>query len=82
MGDGYLMVETGGKAAAGVKPVTENPTVLRFHVFDLKAAVETLRTARIPVEVLRFDWGVIGAFCDLDGNPCEIAEAWTALGSV
>lgn len=75
-GGGYLMVELGGTSQAAGKTVTQNPTVLRFHVQDLKSAADTLRRAGTAVDEMRFDWGTIGVFADPDGNPCELAEAW------
>lgn len=75
-GSGYLMVETGGKTGSAVKTISENPTVLRFHVPDLDVASNALRSAGIAVNLQHFDWGSIGAFVDPDGNPCELAEAW------
>jgi lactoylglutathione lyase len=75
-GAGYLMVEGLGVAASGAKTVAQNPTVLRFHVQDITAASDSLRGSGVAVEVLRFDWGVIGVFVDPDGNPCELAELW------
>lgn len=75
-GSGYLMVEGMGVAAPKAKSEAENPTVLRFHVQDIAAVAAALGNAGVAVQVLRFDWGVIAAFADPDGNPCELAEVW------
>jgi lactoylglutathione lyase len=75
-GSGYLMVERKGVATDSLKSVLQNPTVLRFHVPDIETAADALRQQEVAVEILRFDWGVIGVFADPDGNPCELAELW------
>ncbi|MFM7443088.1 MAG: VOC family protein [Tabrizicola sp.] len=75
-GGGYLMVEGMGVATSEPRSVARNPTVLRFHVQDIEAAAAALGKVGIAVQVLHFDWGVIGTFADPDGNPCELAEVW------
>lgn len=75
-GGGYLMEEGLGVATSGANSVGQNPTVLRFHVRDIDQVAAALGKAGVAVQVLRFDWGVIGAFVDPDGNPCELAETW------
>lgn len=74
-GDGYLMVETGGRAKDGPKPAGQNPVKLRFNVPDVDAAAETLRSRGADVTVERFDWGVRGEFLDPDGNICALKNA-------
>lgn len=74
-GDGYLMIETGGSAVAGVKPNTQNPTMLRFNVPDVLASAEVLRDRGVTVDVKEFDWGTVGTFADPDGNKCELKDA-------
>jgi lactoylglutathione lyase len=73
-GDGYLMVEQGGVSYSQEKTRQQNPAVLRFDVPDLVAAVTELRSAGVPVDHLRFDWGEIGVFVDPDGNRCEFKQ--------
>lgn len=76
-GSGYLMVEGLGTASPAAKSVAQNPTVLRFHVQDIEPAAAALGKAGVAVQVLHFDWGIIAAFADPDGNPCELAEVWS-----
>lgn len=74
-GDGYLMIETGGHAHDGTKPNSDNPTMLRFNVDDVKVASEALRALGVDVDYKEFDWGQVGTFCDPDGNKCELKNA-------
>ncbi|BCL75094.1 glyoxalase [Jeongeupia sp. HS-3] len=73
-GGAYLMIETGGVGGAGQKSVGENPTILRFNVRDVGEAASTLRRQGVAVEINHFDWGVVGCFCDPDGNRCELKD--------
>lgn len=74
-GDGYLMIESGGVSHAESKSTAENPTVLRFNVYDLKKASDVLRERQVKVTVRVFEWGTIAIFNDPDGNICELADA-------
>lgn len=74
-GDGYLMVEQGGLSSTTEKSLAQNPTVLRFNVVNLPEAAQALRLRGVAVEVLEFDWGVIGVFSDPDGNRCELKSS-------
>jgi lactoylglutathione lyase len=74
-GNGYLMVETGGRAVQGTKENSQNPTMLRFNVADVEAASATLRARGIAVDVQQFSWGMVGTFADPDGNKCEFKNA-------
>lgn len=78
-GEGYLMVETGGTARDGRKPLAENPTMLRFNVDDVMGTAALLEGCGVPVEVKRFDWGIVGTFHDPDGNACELKDASDAF---
>lgn len=71
-GDGYIMVEGGGVAAATEKSRAQSPVTLRFNVADVDAAADRLRAKGIGVEVSHWDWGIIGGFVDPDGNRCEL----------
>jgi lactoylglutathione lyase len=71
-GSAYLMVETGGPAAAATKPRAQNPVVLRFNVTDTIAASGELRAKGVRVDVRSFAWGTIGVFHDPDGNRLEL----------
>lgn len=75
LGDGYLMVETGGVARDRRKSSSENPTMLRFNVDDVGDVAKRLVRLGVAVEVKTFNWGTVGTFSDPDGNPCEIKNA-------
>lgn len=74
-GNGYLMIETGGHAHEGIKPNSDNPTMLRFNVDDVKTASEALRARGVDVDYKEYEWGQVGTFCDPDGNKCELKDA-------
>ena len=78
-GEGYLMIETGGHSNKDMplqrKPNTENPTMLRFNVQDVKATAAWLERRGVPVAVKTYDWGTVGTFVDPDGNACELKDA-------
>lgn len=78
-GNGYLMVETGGFAnqdtPTQAKPVSQNPTKLRFNVKDVEAAAHLLESKGVKVEIKVFDWGTTGTFLDPDGNLCALKDA-------
>lgn len=74
-GDGYLMIETGGRARPGRKHNSENPTMLRFNVNDVEAAAASLRRKGVSIDVAEYDWGTVGTFIDPDGNACELKDA-------
>jgi lactoylglutathione lyase len=71
-GDGYLLVESGGIAHGREKTREENPTILRFNVESMDEAAQELRDKGVPVEVVSFDWGIVGVFSDPDGHRCEL----------
>lgn len=74
MGGAYLMVEPGGRAAAGGKPVAECPTKLRFNVANVEAAMADLADRGVRAELQRRPWGVTAEFHDPDGNRCALRE--------
>jgi lactoylglutathione lyase len=78
-GNGYLMVETGGYAnqdtPTQAKPVSQNPTKLRFNVKDVEAAARLLERKGVSVEINVFDWGITGTFLDPDRNICALKDA-------
>ena len=41
MGGNYLMIETGGTAIPGGRPIEQSPVKLRFNVHDVEAASTT-----------------------------------------
>jgi len=74
-GSGYLMIETGGMARDGRKPNSQNPTMLRFNVPDVRSAASELVAKGVQVDVKTYEWGVVGTFIDPDGNACELKDA-------
>ena len=79
LGDGYVMIETGGLARDGRKSQSENSIMLRFNVDDVAAAAEELRRRGVLVNVETFSWGTVGTFFDPDGNVCEFKNADDAV---
>ena len=75
LGDGYLMIETGGQKNEGRKSNAQNPTMLRFNGIDVDAAANSLRSKGIAVERKDFAWGKVATFVDPDGNACEFKNA-------
>ena len=74
-GDGYLMIEHGGHACDGVKPSNANPTMLRFNVADVHKSAAALEARGVPVDICKYEWGLVGSFHDPDGNKCELKDA-------
>ena len=74
-GDGYLMIETGGRTAQGREGASENPAMLRLNVDDVDDAADLLESRGVTVERKTFDWGRVGTFNDPDGNACEFKNA-------
>ncbi|GGP27144.1 VOC family protein [Silvimonas amylolytica] len=74
-GHAYLMVESGGIAKESEKHRGENPVVIRFNVEEVEATAEALRAKGVLIQVMHFEWGVIGVFHDPDGNRCELKNS-------
>jgi lactoylglutathione lyase len=72
LGGAYLMIETGGCAQSGTKPIEHCPTKFRFNVEDVESTATSLRESGVDVEVLHYSWGTIAEFCDPDGNRCAL----------
>ena len=72
LGGAYLMVETGGQAHAGVKPIERCPTKFRFNVADVEATSADLRRKGLRIAVREYDWGTTAEFADPDGNRCAL----------
>lgn len=66
------MIETGGCAQSGTKPIEHCPTKFRFNVEDVESTATSLRERGVDVEVLHYSWGTIAEFCDPDGNRCAL----------
>lgn len=73
-GDGYLMIETEGKAVPIGKSIEQNSTKLRFNVEDLQEALRDIRAYGIQAEIETFDWGSTINIFDPDGNRIGIRD--------
>ena len=72
LGDTYLMVEPGGHAHDGSKPLDASPLKLRFNVPDVRATCAHLRDKGIPTTLFTHTWGTTAEFHDPDGNQCAL----------
>jgi len=77
-----LMIETGGTAVAGGKPVERSPVILRFNVVDVEATAKVLEARGVHVSIRRGVWGTAGDFIDPDGNHCSLRDEGSCLPSV
>jgi len=73
-GQGYLMVEQGGKAKYGVKSPSEASFKLRFNVEDLEEALAEIRAWGIQAEIEESSWGRTINISDPDGNRVGIRD--------
>lgn len=73
-GEGYLMVEQGGKAKAGVKSPEEGSFKLRFNVDDLETALEEIRAWGIEATITENAWGRTINISDPDGNRVGVRD--------
>ena len=76
-GGSYLMIETGGLAKPGAKPVGDNAAKLRFNVADIEAALAALKAYGIEAEIAVHDWGSTIDIRDPDGNRVGIRDDGT-----
>lgn len=72
LGDIYLMIERGGHAHEGSKPIETCPTKLRFNVQNVQAKADILKAKGVRIEVREHDWGTTAEFADPDGNRCAL----------
>jgi len=72
LGDIYLMVETGGNAHIGVKPIEQCPTKFRFNVEDVSAVCIELQEKGLDLQIRHHEWGTTAEFSDPDGNRCAL----------
>ena len=79
MDGSYLMIETGGSAVPGGKPIERNPTILRFNVRDVEATAKALEARGVHISIRREVWGTVGDFIDPDGNHCSLRDEGTFL---
>ncbi|WP_404465957.1 VOC family protein [Vreelandella aquamarina] len=73
-GDGYLMVEQGGKAKQGEKTPEESSFKLRFNVDDLEAALAQVHAWSIQATITENPWGRTINLSDPDGNRVGIRD--------
>lgn len=73
-GDGYLMVEQGGKAKQGEKTPEESSFKLRFNVDDLEAALAQVHAWGIQATITENPWGRTINLTDPDGNRVGIRD--------
>ncbi len=74
LGESYLMIETGGTAFPGGRPIEQSPVKLRFNVHDFDAAASNLEARSVHVSIRRETWGTVGDFIDPDGNRCALCD--------
>ncbi len=72
LGDSYLMVESGGHAYDGPKPIDASPIKLRFNVPDVHATCAALRNKGITPTLFTHTWGTTAEGHDPDGNRCAL----------
>ena len=73
-GEGYLMVEQGGKAKNGVKSPEEGSFKLRFNVKDLEEALAEIRAWGIDADITENAWGRTINISDPDGNRVGVRD--------
>lgn len=81
-GDGYLMVEQGGKAKNGVKLPEEGSFKLRFNVDDLEEALGEIRSWGIQASITENAWGRTINISDPDGNRVGIRDEAGFVGQI
>jgi lactoylglutathione lyase len=73
-GDGYLMVEQGGKAIDGIKSPEEGSFKLRLNVKDLEDALAEIRAWGIQAAITENAWGRTINISDPDGNRVGVRD--------
>ena len=73
-GEGYLMVEQGGKAKDGVKLPEEGSFKLRFNVKNLEEALAEIRAWGIDADITENAWGRTINISDPDGNRVGVRD--------
>lgn len=75
------MIETGGTAVPGGKPIERSPVIPRFNVRDVEAAAEWIEARGVHVSIRREIWGTVGDFIDPDGNRCSLRDEGSFIPS-
>ncbi|BES73378.1 VOC family protein [Marinobacter nanhaiticus D15-8W] len=73
-GDGYLMIEQGGKAKSGIKSPEEGSFKLRFNVEDMAEALAKIRAWGIDAVITKNAWGRTINISDPDGNRVGVRD--------
>ncbi|MEO1639085.1 MAG: VOC family protein [Pseudomonadota bacterium] len=74
IGEGYLMVETGGIAALPEKTFAQSSMKIRLNVRDLEQAVSEVAKFGLNLEIQRFEWGEVAELPDPDGNRIALRQ--------
>ncbi|MEO1873132.1 MAG: VOC family protein [Cobetia sp.] len=73
-GDGYLMIEQGGRAIEGGKSPEQGSAKLRFNVSDIEKALAEVREWGIDAEIEETPWGRTIHLHDPDANRVGIRD--------
>ncbi|MDH2291494.1 VOC family protein [Cobetia sp. 10Alg 146] len=73
-GDGYLMIEQGGRAIEGGKSPEQGSAKMRFNVSDIEQALRDVREWGIDAEIEETPWGRTIHLYDPDGNRVGIRD--------
>lgn len=73
-GQGYLMVEQGGKAKSVVKSPEEGSFKLRFNVDGLEEALMEIKSWGIQATITKNTWGRTINISDPDGNRVGVRD--------
>lgn len=81
-GDGYLMIEQGGRAIEGGKSPEQGSAKLRFNVSDIEQALADVRAWGIEAEIEETSWGRTIHLHDPDGNRVGIRDEAGFVGQM
>ncbi|MGS0467958.1 VOC family protein [Cobetia marina] len=81
-GDGYLMIEQGGRAIEGGKSSEQGSAKLRFNVSDIEKALAEVRAWGIEAEIEETPWGRTIHLHDPDGNRVGIRDEAGFVGQM
>lgn len=73
-GDGYLMIEQGGKAKSGIKSPEEGSFKLRFNVENMEETLAEIRAWGIDAVITENAWGRTINISDPDGNRVGVRD--------
>ena len=81
-GDGYLMIEPGGKAKDSTKSLEEGSVKLRFNVENLEDALADIRAWGIQAAITENAWGRTINMNDPDGNRVGVRDEAGFIGQI